>query len=387
MLAMSMLVLNIMALMLMTGTVIAAPTTDKDHKKKLTQLQSRITSLQLELDRDNKNKDIALNELKTSEKAISNTSLQLINLDKNIAGVNQRLSQLRTQQQQLNQQIEQHKTFLTKQIRASYVIGKQEYIKLLLNQQNPATVSRIATYYQYFTKARVNHINNVTDNIALLRNTQKEIDTNRVSLQQMRQQISDNKTTLENQFKQRKQIVATLSSRVQKKDDALKVLLRDEEHLKKLLRQLRHDVSDIDNALTQHKDFRTLKGSLPWPTFGKITAKFGTTRLSGQLKWKGVLIGTRPGNAIHAIAHGQVVFADWLRGFGMLIIINHGKGYMSLYGHNESLHKNLGDWVDAGEVIAAAGSSGGQKSSNLYFEIRHNGKPQNPKWWCKANPN
>jgi len=373
--------------MLVGGVAVAAQPSNNDNKKKLTQLQSRITSLQLALDQDNKNKDIALNQLKDSEKAISKISAKLINLDKNISETREKLSRLQSQQHTLDQQVEQHKTFLTRQIRASYVIGKQEYIKLLLNQQNPATVSRIATYYQYFTKARVNRINDVTDDIALLRKTQNEIDIHRETLQKMRQQVSDNKSSLETQFIQRKDIVAKLSSRVQKKGDALKILLRDEEHLKRLLQQLTNDVSDVDNDLTQHKDFKTLKGRLPWPTAGTITAKFGTTRLSGQLKWKGVLIDTQPGKAIHAIAHGRVVFADWLRGFGMLIIINHGKGYMSLYGHNESLHKNLGDWVNAGEVIAAAGTSGGQKSSSLYFEIRHNGKPQNPKWWCKAVPN
>jgi len=367
-------------------TINAVEVQHENNNDKLTQLQTRITNLQLELERDNKSKNRALNQLKTSEKKISAINVQLANLDKNIAKTHKTLQQLQSQQQHLTQQIGQHKKILSRQIRASYIIGKQEYIKLLLNQQNPATVSRVATYYRYFTNARVNQIQKMSANIALLNTTHTQIDAQTEELQQMRQQVNNNKATLETQRKQRKQIVAKLSKRLQKKDDALKILLRDEEHLKIVLQQLKSDLSDIDHKLTPHKDFKALKGSLPWPTRGKITANFGTIRQTSQLKWKGVLISTQPGKAIHAIAHGQVVFADWLRGFGMLMIINHGKGYMSLYGHNESLHKKLGDWVNANEIIAAAGASGGQKNSSLYFEIRHNGKPQNPKRWCKASP-
>ena len=152
-----------------------------------------------------------------------------------------------------------------------------------------------------------------------------------------------------------------------------------------------HDVDveldDVELNLATPKDFKQLKGQLSWPAKGKLTARFGGIRNNkGNLKWKGIVIQTQPGESIRAIAYGRVVFADWLRGFGMLLIIDHGKGYMSLYGHNEQLHKKLGDWVQAKEVIATSGNSGGQETTSLYFEIRYKGIPQNPNTWCKSLP-
>lgn len=137
---------------------------------------------------------------------------------------------------------------------------------------------------------------------------------------------------------------------------------------------------------TEHTPFLTLRGRLQWPSRGKLTTRYGSARKVGKLKWQGVNIKAPEGTEVHAISHGRVAFSDWLRGFGLLTIIDHGDGYMSLYGGNQSLFKEVGDWVEAGEVIAGVGNSGGRKNSALYFEIRHNGKPTNPLKWCRNKP-
>ena len=213
-----------------------------------------------------------------------------------------------------------------------------------------------------------------------------QVHTKSRQLRKLKIEATEKKQLLETNHKQRHQLVAILNSQLKTKDQVLQNLLRDELHLKRLLNQLDHEIKDVQLDLSPPKEFISLRGKLPWPTQGKMTARFGSSRHTGDLKWKGVMIQTDAGDAIHAIAYGRVIFADWLRGFGMLIIVDHGKGYMSLYGHNQQLHKKLGDWVQANEIIATAGSTGGQKTSSLYFEIRHNGVPQNPTKWCHTLP-
>ena len=266
-------------------------------------------------------------------------------------------------------------------------MGKQEYIKLLLNQQNPSDVARMVMYYQYFNNSRLQHMKQIDTGIEELKTVKKEISGKSIRLQELKEEISEERKILETSRQQRKDLVAHLTSKLKSKDQVLQSLLRDEQHLKRLLNQLEDELGDVNLDLGDVKKFVSLRGKLPWPTRGKVSARFGSSRQTGNLKWKGIVIQTQPGDTIQAIAYGRVIFADWLRGFGMLIIVDHGQGYMSLYGHNQQLHKNLGDWVQPGEVIASAGNSGGQNISSLYFEIRHNGVPQNPAKWCRSTPN
>jgi len=160
-------------------------------------------------------------------------------------------------------------------------------------------------------------------------------------------------------------------------------MLSDRQQLEDLLSSVEEAIADLDlpEATTPIKQ---LKGKLPWPTQGEIVRNFGSRDTSSGSRWKGVLIRAKEGNEVHAIHYGHVVFADWLRGFGLLLIIDHGNGYMSLYGHNQSIYKQTGDWVASNEVVSSVGNSGGRDNTGLYFEIRRNGKPQNPKSWILA---
>ena len=165
-------------------------------------------------------------------------------------------------------------------------------------------------------------------------------------------------------------------------------MLDDQRQLERVVKVITENLPHTDAGLDviRQTPFGKLKGKLVWPALGKVKRLFGKKRQSGRLRWKGVLIEARQGNNVRAVAAGRVAYADWLRGYGLLLIIDHGDGYMSLYGHNESLFKETGDWVSAGDVIASVGKSGGRKLSSLYFEIRHKGKPVNPTRWCKKMP-
>ena len=162
----------------------------------------------------------------------------------------------------------------------------------------------------------------------------------------------------------------------------LSQLRKDERALKRILKSLTDLLSDIPGSLTNVKSFGQLKGQLPWPSGGKLTTRFGTARGDSGKRWSGVIIGTQRGDDVRAIARGRVAFSDWLRGYGLLLILDHGDGYMSLYGHNESVYRDTGEWVESGQVIASVGDSGGQHHTGLYFEIRRDGKPINPVKWC-----
>lgn len=365
---------------------VAATAENTSDQEKLAKLQAKIDAIQKELEADNKAKDHAVFKLKQAEKDIAMQSSQLQNINQRLQQQQTKLDTLVIRQHDLERQLTTQRDYLIKQIQAAYAMGKQEYIKLLLNQQNPSDISRMVVYYQYFNASRTNRINEINQNLTALQDVGAKIHNETSELKSLRENAEENKRSLEATQQQRRELVASLSARLKDKDQVLKDLLRDEQHLKQLLNQLENELEDVQLDLSPPEEFARQKGKLPWPTQGKLIARFGSSRQAGDLQWKGVMIQTEAGDAIRAIAYGRVIFADWLRGFGMLIIVDHGKGYMSLYGHNQQLHKKPGDWVQANEIIATAGNSGGQKTSSLYFEIRHNGVPENPGKWCKPLP-
>jgi septal ring factor EnvC (AmiA/AmiB activator) len=364
-----------------------ALTDDEGNQKKLNQLKTQISKLQSELELDNKHKDKAVYLLQIADKDIAIASKKLRSIEWKFRSVQKNLESLNVESQSLTDQIDLNHEYLATQIQASYAMGKQEYVKLLLNQQNPSSVARMVVYYQYFNQSRAQRLQFIDVRLSNLKTIRQKIERKSEKLSSLKQLAINEREMLKPKRDQQQEVIARLSLSLNKKGQTLKNLLRDELHLKQILDKIESQLKDVQLDLTPPKEFEQMKGQLLWPATGNITAHFGTARKnSGNLKWKGVVIKTGSGENINAVAYGRVVFADWLRGFGMLLIIDHGKGYMSLYGHNEQLHKKLGDWVQASEMIATSGRSGGQLTTNLYFEIRRKGVPQNPVKWCKSLP-
>ena len=255
-------------------------------------------------------------------------------------------------------------------------------VRLLLNQENPALFSRMMTYHDYFSRQRVAQIKRVNVRLQELRKAQHAMQLQSSTLERLKYKRQEELAKL-SRMKQQKQIVlADILKDIDSEGEHLSQLRKDEQALKNILKSLTDLLSDIPGSVAVTKSFAQMKGKLPWPSNGEIGTRYGSARGNTGKRWSGVVIATQRGGDVVAIAGGRVAFSDWLRGYGLLVIMDHGDGYMSLYGHNESVYKDTGEWVEPGAVIASVGDSGGQNRTGLYFEIRRDGKPVNPVKWC-----
>jgi septal ring factor EnvC (AmiA/AmiB activator) len=371
----------LIALILTSACVQAASNADTAHsEQQLDQLRQDIRALRKELAAVKNSQASAEEQLRVTEKSINKMNALLRSLDKKIQRQNGEIEQLKRRRASAQTHIQEHKTALAKQVRSDYLLGQQPYLKLLLNQQQPQKLARTVAYFKYYHRARITSIEKLNLQLDELRQVEQAIKTTSAQLAQAKQEKLAEKQNLQNRRQQRATLLTSLTAQFKQKDTRLKRLLEDEQRLATLVQQLQSDVI-LEPAPKQ--PFAELRGRLRWPVQGPVSVQFGSKRNIGQLTWQGVMIASRAGAEVRAVSHGRVAFADWFRGFGLLIILDHGNGYMSLYGHNDSLFKEHGDWVDANEVIASVGSGSGQSGSGLYFEIRHNGKPVNPTRWCK----
>jgi len=358
--------------------------TDKQQKElQLEQLRQRIEKLKQELASRRHQYSDVVSQLQQIETQIGQRVKTLRKLKHQLRQQNRKLDKLRKQQQQLQAELDTQRDLLGEQVKASYVIGRQEYLKLLLNQESPSAVGRMATYYDYFNRARSEQIDKALATISKLDTVEQQLRQQRARLQALHRQESEHKQQLEKNYRQRSRVLVNLKKEIHSKDKQLTQLVEDEQQLQQLLNSLNRDLGDILLAKDAELSFAQLRGKLTWPARGDVQALFGKSRHAGKLRWNGVLIDGHEGNTVFAVARGRVAYAGWLRGYGLLMIIDHGDGYMSLYGHNQGLLKEVGDWVEANEAIAVVGNSGGQEQAGLYFEIRHNGKPANPAYWCR----
>ena len=359
---------------------------NSDPKEQLEGVRKRIRELDRRLNQTRMQRDKLATGLRNTELAVARVTTELAELDRDKAEHEKRLASLARRHREILETMGELRTNLARYVRAAYATGRQDQFKLLLNQENPATLSRALTYYAYFNRDRAERIRALAMVLQQLADIKESTTRDTARLARLREQKATARKRLDGQRQARRDVIARLSRDLGDQDARLERLRQDEQTLAELVAGLARELADIAPAEIRQVPFRQLKGKLPWPSVGKIRHKFGTPRGSGDLSWKGVLVTARPGTPVHAVSHGRVAFADWLRGFGLLMIIEHGDGYMSLYGHSESLFKDVGDWVEAGEIIGKVGDSGGRKSSGLYFEIRHLGKPVDPMRWCARGP-
>jgi septal ring factor EnvC (AmiA/AmiB activator) len=361
-----------------------ADASENDAKTKLDEVKRKIQTLQQQLRNTEGKREEQNRALQDMELQIGALARRIRVTEQSLKRQQRRLSELEGERADARLRLDQHRLSLERQLRAAYAMGRQEKMKILLNQQDPAVVSRVMVYYDYFNSARLEQIEQIRLNLQKLNAIEQKIAREEQRLQQLQSKNLTQKQQLEAAQSGRKTIIASLNSRLKNKGQELQSLKTDEKQLQSLLQELQQALVDIPLNPEAHVSFQKRKGKLPWPSSGKLVARFGTTREVGKLKWDGVLISAPEGQEVRAIHHGRVAFADWLRGFGLLLIIDHGEGFMSLYGHNQSLFKETGEWVEPGEVVAQVGRSGGRSTAGIYFGIRHNGKPKNPTQWCRG---
>lgn len=362
-----------------------ANSTVPNNKTQLNQVKTQIQTLTTTLNSD-KNKIGGLQKsLKTTDIAVGNIDYKLNALNQQLLKEQKILDHLQAQRAEYSAELSSQQDLLAKQMRSAYLLSNQSPLKLMLNQQDPNTLSRMLHYYQYLNTARLDMIANINTTLTAIINNAAQIQVQTQALQQLKyeQQLRRNQLT---QTKQQQQhVILALNNNIQTNQDKLQQLLANKKALETVIRQLQQTVRSSQAAYNlPNVPFAKLQGRLPWPTQGKILKSYGSDVVSNsELKLNALIIGAPEGQRIYAVAPGKVVFANWLRGLGLLLIIDHGNGYMSLYGYNQSLYKKPGDLVKAGDLIATVGKSGGQQQDALYFGLRHDTTALNPQVWMK----
>jgi septal ring factor EnvC (AmiA/AmiB activator) len=351
-------------------------------QQKLEALETEIAKFRELLESTEGQKSSLEQNLENNEKKISEILNNIRLLQNDLKKTQQNLSSLGDQQNDLVDSQREQQSLISSQIRASYELGNQPYVKVMLNQQDPNQISRMLAYYDHFNKARINQIETYEATIQDLAVVEGEILIENQQLKQRQLKLQSQEAGLRSAQQEKRKTLAGLNTEIKKTGSEIKLKLADREQLEAILSRITVGVASIPSP-KQSKPFLSVKGKMLLPVAGKVSHRFGTRRSDGKQKWNGVFIDAAEGDPIYSIHYGRVVFSDWLRGFGLLLIINHGEGYMSLYGHNQVLYRQTGDWVAAGDLIANVGNSGGQSKSGLYFEIRNAGKPSNPQQWCQ----
>lgn len=350
----------------------AAETTSPGQKAK--QLAAQMQKLSQTLASERKQKAKVQEELREQELKIAKLNKKIQQLNEKIALQEKELQEQQVKQKELQQEIIQRQDHLAKSIRSLYATGKQPDLKLLLNQDNTVELQRLLTYYQYFNQALQQQITALDEDLGYQTQLQEKIAIAKDELVAERERQQEQQQQLQAEQKERNTLLANLSQSINSKDKELAELQASQKELQRVL------AATQLNVVATAGPFSKQQGKLPWPTVGKVTHTFGSSR-NGQLKYDGMVISAPEGQSIYAVFGGKVVYADWLRGYGLLVIIDHGNRYMSLYAHNETLYTKVGDTVKAGQQIGTVGTTGGLRNPSLYFEIRHNGKPINPHAW------
>jgi septal ring factor EnvC (AmiA/AmiB activator) len=414
-------------------------------QKQLDTARQEIADLQKVLGKLQEEKAGVQKDLKGTETEMGKLEKQVEVLQKELKKTESELQRLDQEKKKLQSARVEQQRLIAIQARAAYQSGRQEYLKLLLNQQHPEKFARTLTYYDYMSQARLTQLHNFNETLRQLSNVSKDIDLQQAQLLVQQGTLDSRREDLAKVRKDRQDALAKLNQDYKVRDQKLQARQQDQADLSKVLktieetlaRQAREAEEARQKALIAEREaeekrqreeaaralaknnrdnsppddeappprspvkapgalvsssgvsyggpFADAKGKLPWPVDGRLVARFGESRGDdARATWDGVMISASAGTQVHAVHGGRVVFADWLRGAGLLVILDHGNGYLSLYGHNQSLLKDAGDIVKAGEAISTVGTSGGQDTPALYFAIRQQGRPSDPAQWCRT---
>ena len=377
------------------ATATAAAPASSAQKEELGQLRGRIDALQKRLAASEETKSEAVDALRESERAISETNRTLHELAAQQRAVNARLAELQGQSRPTAAEIDVQQARLARLLYLQYIGVQPDALQLLLNREDPNRIARELHYLTHLSRARAELIRGLRSNLGRLNELARTTRQQSAELAAIDAEQQAQRKRLETEKRARKDVLVKVSRQIEKQRREISTLKRDENRLARLVEQLSQMLARsrpeplrnerLPDAAGDGSPFSQLKGRLNLPVRGELRNRFGSPREDSGLSWKGLFIAAPAGQEVKAIAAGRVVFADWLRGFGNLLIIDHGDGYMSLYGNNESLYKQVGAAARGGETVAAVGNSGGNTDSGLYFEIRHQGKAFDPLWGIWVN--
>jgi len=352
----------------------------EEQKARFEEVKRSIEKIKAQLEKTKSSRDSLQDQLESNERAIEQLDKKTQKLRKDLDQKQSKLDALHGEQNTLRSAKNEQSKLVDDYINAAYRLGNYSQVKLLLNQQDPAQVSRMLHYYKAFSSERQEKISEFVDTLTRLSKIEPEIAYETSQLKATYNKLKSQQSELRASQSTRQDTLKKLQLEVNSKEKRLAGLIADRKRLETLLAKVYEEINsqELNFAVGE---FAKLKGRLPWPAKGRKLNAFGRKRSGSSLPWQGLEIAARDGSDIIAIHHGQVVFSDYLRGHGLLMIIDHGSGFMSLYAHAKHLYKELGEWVEAGERVASVGTTGGRKDAALYFELRHNGKPTDPNPW------
>ncbi|MDI1310356.1 MAG: peptidoglycan DD-metalloendopeptidase family protein [Methylotenera sp.] len=408
-------------LMLMLACVPCANANKKEQSKQnLNDVQQRLEALKKKLDNSQEAHKDAADALKESEQAISAANKKLYEINQKQQQNKKTLTQLKSESFSANQALSQQQKLLSAQLYQQYIQGQQSYLQMVLQNESPSEIARDVQYYSYVAKARATLINQMQGNLNKISKLNNATASTLKQVADLKQKQVDEKRALESQKKEKSKVVSSLSQQIASQRSEIKKLTRDEKRLSELVARLakiippppkkarpKREPTSVANKPENSNNnkppkevlanniepsqefsdsnFAALKGKLRLPVRGDVTNRFGSSREDTGISWKGLFIKASEGAEVKSVATGRVVFADWLRGFGNLIILDHGNGFMSLYGNNQAVLKQVGDSVRPGDVIASVGNSGGNQTNGLYYELRSQSRPFDPLSWSKVN--
>jgi septal ring factor EnvC (AmiA/AmiB activator) len=356
----------------------------KIKEQELEDVRQRISELKQNIDDRVAARDQLTADLQGAEIAIAEKRIRLQDLEREREYSAKRKAELEAKLATREAELDEESAELAEQVRAAYMSGSQERIKLLLNQRDPATLGRLMAYYGYFNDFRADNIEAVTAAIRELAELHSQVAAEEARIADLAKVRYAELTELNTAQERRQTLLANLQDKIADEGREVDRLAAQEKDLSRLITELTSILSDY--PIRSEEPFSGYKGRLTWPVAGRLLHEYGQPRASSQLKWNGVVLAAPRGQEVRSVYHGRVVFADWLAGLGLLVIVDHGESYMTLYGYNETVLKNTGDWVAPGDVIATVGDSGGQTQASLYFEIRRGTQPVNPRQWVTRRP-
>ena len=362
------------------SAVLVSPLLAKGEQAKLETLSSEISQLQKKLRITRTERDKSAARLRAIELQSAETRRGVLKLDKEIRLLGTELSKLYSQQKQLDNQRHRQAGQVAQELSAAYRLGREEPLKVLLNMENPEEIGRTLKYYEHIVKARSKILEDYQSTIRELDTVEQALLSKQNALADKKGQLLAIQQTLSNEKKQRSALLQGSRQQIKSKEGRITKLNLERKQLESIISALQKHLKNL--KIPDNQPFSQRRGKLPWPVKGRVGHSFGSARGS-HLKWHGWLLNARDASPVKAIHHGRVVFSDYLRGQGLLVIVDHGDNYLSLYAHNQVLLKETGDWVHPGEVIAKVGNTGGLERSALYFEIRRKGKAIDPKRWLK----
>ena len=355
-------------------------TREADTQRRLAAVREEIATLSALRKNLDDERSEAAGAVREADQAVDQESRALREIDAEVAAQETELETLQQRRTALETSLGAQREALAALLRSAYALGRHEQLKLLLAQDRLDALARVLAYHRYFQRDRVERIRNLLTELDELAQVVRQVEVQRTALEASRAGQQARIAELETQRGQRRTLLAGLETRFKDTGSRIQALGRDEKALAQLLEQLQDIFADIPDRLDAAQPFAQRRGRLDPPLAGRTLVGYGAALPDGRTS-QGWLIAASAGAPVRAIAHGRVAFSDWLKGYGLIVILDHGDGFMSLYAQNDSLHRDVGDWVGPGDTLASAGSSGGQSQPALYFELRRHGRPVDPRGW------